>query len=376
MVTLAFGTIIEILINEMTFLTNGPLGISLTKKVIFDWRPYADSLPFLKMALPRMREMQFYFVVAICFVLTLVVISRLVASRYGRAFEALRDSPIASDCMAVSVYKHKVLAFVVSAGFAGLAGVLFAYSEQYIAPNNFSFEQSITFLLAVTMGGRKSRVGPILGSAIVVYLPNLLSDIEQFRVVAAIIAVVAVVIGGIRLVRVSEDRLKTAIPVALCLAFFVFSLFLQKITDYKLTIYGMMILFVVYYLPDGIYGFLRTTVGKFRPDWVRLGGDGARHRTWHGAAGRAQRRHAVRRAAGARHGQHRRATAHRARADRAERFGQEHDDERADRHLHPHLRWCGVRRPRHRGQDIGGDRRGRDRAHVSERAAVRRADLP
>ncbi len=269
MVTLAFGTIIEILINEMNFLTNGPLGISLTKKVIFDWRPYADSLPFLKMALPRMREMQFYFVVALCFVLTLVVISRLVASRYGRAFEALRDSPIASDCMAVSVYKHKVLAFVVSAGFAGLAGVLFAYSEQYIAPNNFSFEQSITFLLAVTMGGRKSRVGPILGSAIVVYLPNLLSDIDQFRVVAAIIAVVAVVIGGIRLVRVPEERIKTAIPVALCLAFFVFSLFLQKITDYKLTIYGMMILFVVYYLPDGIYGFLRSTVGRFRPDWVR-----------------------------------------------------------------------------------------------------------
>ncbi len=269
MVTLAFGTIIEILINEMTFLTNGPLGISLTKKVIFDWRPFGDSLPFLKMALPRMRETQFYFVVAICFVLTLVVISRLVASRYGRAFEALRDSPIASDCMAVSVYKHKVLAFVVSAGFAGLAGALFAYSEQYIAPNNFSFEQSITFLLAVTMGGRKSRVGPILGSAIVVYLPNLLSDIDQFRVVAAVIAGVALVIGGIRLVRVPEERMKTAIPVALCLAFFVFSLYLQKITDYKLTIYGMMILFVVYYLPDGIYGFLRTTVGKFRPGWVR-----------------------------------------------------------------------------------------------------------
>ena len=269
MVTLAFGTIVEILIHEMTFLTNGPLGISLTKKVIYDWRPLGDSLPFLKMALPRMREMQFYFVVAVCFVVTLVVISRLLASRYGRAFEALRDSPIASDCMAVSVYKHKVLAFVVSAGFAGLAGALFAYSEQYIAPNNFSFEQSITFLLAVTMGGRKSRVGPILGSAIVVYLPNLLSDIDQFRVVAAIIAVVALGIGGVRLVRVPEERVKTAIPVALCLVFFVFSLFLQKITDYKLTIYGMMILFVVYYLPDGIYGFLRTTVGKIRPEWVR-----------------------------------------------------------------------------------------------------------
>lgn len=269
MVTLAFSTIVEILINEMTFLTNGPLGISLTKKVIYDWRWLGDTLPFLKMTLPRMREMQFYYITVIALVLTLVVISRLLASRYGRAFEALRDSPIASDCMAVSVYKHKVLAFVVSAGFAGLAGVLFAYSEQYIAPNNFSFDLSITFLLAVTMGGRKSRVGPILGAAIVVYLPNLLADIGQFRAVAAVIAVIALVVGGIRMVRDPASRLRTAIPVVLCLGFFVFSLLLQKITDYKLTVFGLMILFVVYYLPDGIYGFVRQMVGRVRPGWVR-----------------------------------------------------------------------------------------------------------
>lgn len=269
MVTLAFGTIVEILINEMTFLTNGPLGISLQKKVIYDWRGLGDTLPFLKMALPRMREMQFYYVVVIALVLTIVVVSRLLASRYGRAFEALRDSPIASDCMAVSVYKHKVLAFVVSAGFAGLAGVLFAYSEQYIAPNNFSFDLSITFLLAVTMGGRKSRIGPILGAAIVVYLPNLLADIGQFRAVAGGIAVIALVIGGIRMVRAPEERVKTAIPVVLCLGFFAFALMLEKITDYKLTVFGLMILFVVYYLPDGIYGFIRTTIGRYRPTWVR-----------------------------------------------------------------------------------------------------------
>ncbi len=269
MVTLAFGTIVQILINEMTFLTNGPLGISLTKKVIYDWRALGDTFPFLKMALPRMREMQFYYIVMIALVLTIVVVSRLLASRYGRAFEALRDSPIASDCMAVSVYKHKVLAFVISAGFAGLAGVLFAYSEQYIAPNNFSFDLSITFLLAVTMGGRKSRIGPMLGAAIVVYLPNLLADIGQFRMVAGGIAVIAVITGGIRFVREPESRMKTAIPVVLCLAFFGFSMMLEKIVDYKLTVFGLMILFVVYYLPDGIYGFVRQSIGKIRPEWVR-----------------------------------------------------------------------------------------------------------
>ena len=172
--------------------------------------------------------------------------------------------------MGVSVYRHKVLAFVLSSGLAGLAGVLFAYSEQYIAPNNFSFELSIQFLLAVTMGGRKSRVGPMLGSAIVVYLPNLLADIDQFRAVAGGIAVVAVIVGGIAMLRKPEDRARIAIPVALCVGFFAFSLVLQRITDFKLTVFGMMILFVVYYLPDGIFGFLRQTVAQFRPGWVHM----------------------------------------------------------------------------------------------------------
>ena len=86
--------------------------------------------------------------------------------------------------MGVSVYKHKVMAFVISAGMAGLAGALFAYSEQYVAPNNFGFDLSISLLLAVTLGGRKSRVGPILGSVVIVLLPNLLADIELFRIIA------------------------------------------------------------------------------------------------------------------------------------------------------------------------------------------------
>jgi len=278
MVTLAFGTIVQILINEMTDLgpwlgnfnlTNGPLGVTLNTPVFFDWREWSDALPIFEMNLKRMREMQYFYVCAFLLLLTVVVINRVLASHLGRAFEALRDSPIASDCMGVSVYRHKVIAFVTSAAFAGLAGVLFAYSEQYIAPNNFSFELSITFLLAVTMGGRKSRLGPIIGAAIVVYLPNLLSDIELFRRVALLIAVVAVAAGAWTFWRRPEQRRQALVPVVLCLAFYTFSLMLQRITDFKLTIFGLMILFVVYYLPDGIVGFLKQLVGAVRPDWVR-----------------------------------------------------------------------------------------------------------
>jgi ABC-type branched-subunit amino acid transport system ATPase component/ABC-type branched-subunit amino acid transport system permease subunit len=266
MVTLAFGTIVQILINEMTFLTNGPLGITLQKPVFVDVRNYSDAIPFFDMSAARMREFNFYFVAVAGLLLTLLVVNRLIASRYGRAFEALRDAPIASDCMGVSVYKHKVIAFVCSAGLAGLAGVLFAYSEQYIAPNNFGIELAIQFMLAVTLGGRKSRVGPMLGALIIVMLPALLSDIELFRIIAGVIAAVAVVSGVVALRRAApEERRGILVPVGLCVAFFVFSLLLDKITDYKLSIFGAMILFVVYYLPDGIWGFARTALSSIRP---------------------------------------------------------------------------------------------------------------
>jgi len=254
MVTLAFGTIIQILINEMTDLTNGPLGVKFVTPLFVDLRPYGAALPLLDMSLKRMKEMEFYYIAAAALLVTILVINRVVASRYGRAFEALRDSPIACDCMGVSVYKHKVIAFVLSAALCGVAGVLFAYSEQYVAPNNFTFELSVQFLLAVTMGGRKSRLGPILGAAIIVYLPNLLADIALFRIVAGVVAAVALAAGAVSVLRDRDSWRRVAAPVALCLAFFAFALALQKITDFKLAIFGVMILFVVYYLPDGIVG--------------------------------------------------------------------------------------------------------------------------
>ncbi len=266
MVTLAFGTIIGILINETDAITNGPKGITLVKPMLFDLRWLGDTIPMFKIKAALMKDVAFYYLVMATLLGTIVFVNRIVASHYGRAFEALRDSPIASDCMAVSVYKHKVLAFVISAALAGLAGSLFAYSEQYIAPNNFSFEQTIGFLLAVTMGGRKSRIGPILGAIIIVSLPALLGDLQLFRGIAALIAIVAVASGTYAQIKADpKDRIAILVPVLLCLAFFALSLFITNITDFKRSIYGLMILFVVYYLPEGIVGFLRKLVAQFVP---------------------------------------------------------------------------------------------------------------
>ncbi|MHB1331742.1 MAG: branched-chain amino acid ABC transporter ATP-binding protein/permease [Sulfuriferula sp.] len=253
MVTLAFGTIVQILINEMDFLTNGPLGISLRKPVFFGH---------------QITGTDYYYIVLVALLITIAVVHRIVKSYLGRAFEALRDSPVASDCMGVSVYAYKVYAFVFSAALAGLAGSLFTYSEEYISPNTYSFELTIMFLLALIMGGRKTRSGPILGAIIIVMLPNVLSDIDLFRKIAVIMAVSGVLYSIYTVLAKKRTPMQVAIPLLFTVGLAGFSFWIHNITDYRLTIFGAMILFVVYYLPDGIMGFLRNIVQKIRPQWI------------------------------------------------------------------------------------------------------------
>ena len=250
MVTLAFGTIIQILINEMTFLTEGPLGIKLQKPSLFGH---------------VLDEREYYWLVVLLMVLALIVVHRVLRSHLGRAFEALRGSPVASDCMGVSVYRYKVYAFVISAGFAGLAGSLYAYSEQYISPNSYNFELTVLFLLAVIMGGRKSRIGSMLGAAIIVLLPKLLDDVEMFRYVSVGLAVLVMLTAviGIRRGRLTVQQM--AIPVVGSIALAALSFWLKTMTDWRLSIFGVIMLFVVYYLQDGIVGFVRNALNLKRP---------------------------------------------------------------------------------------------------------------
>ncbi|MEI7427348.1 MAG: branched-chain amino acid ABC transporter ATP-binding protein/permease [Betaproteobacteria bacterium] len=249
MVTLAFGTILQILINEMSFLTEGPMGIKLLKPSLFG---------------PEMGEREFYWVSAIAMIVALIVVHRILKSQLGRAFEALRDSPVACDCMGVSVYRYKVYAFVISAGFAGFAGSMYAYSEKYISPNTYNNELTVLFLLGIIMGGRKSRLGAILGAVIIVLLPKLLDDINLFRMVAIALAVLVTLGSALALSKGITTRKKVFAPVVGTIALALFSLWLENITDWRLSIFGVMILLVVYYLQEGIVGFFRNFTSALR----------------------------------------------------------------------------------------------------------------
>ena len=245
MVTLAFGTIIQILINEMTFLTEGPMGITLTKPELFGH---------------KLDETEYYWLVAVMLIAALIFVHRVLRSHLGRAFEALRGSPVASDCMGVSVYRYKVYAFVISAGLAGLAGALYAYSEQYISPNTYNFEQTVLFLLAIIMGGRKTRTGALLGATIIVMLPKLLDDLEMFRYVSVLLAIIVAVSAGVALKRGKATLQAAMIPVVGSIALAGLSFKLETMTDWRLSVFGLITLFVVYYLQDGIVGFVRNAL--------------------------------------------------------------------------------------------------------------------
>src|SRR3569832_2494394 len=112
------------------------------------------------------------------------------------------------------------------------------------------------------MGGRKTRSGALIGAFIVVMLPSLLSDFILFRTIATAAAVIGVVVSGFLLATRRRTLRQIAVPLVATVGMALFSYKLQNITDWRLTIFGLMTLFVVYYLQDGIVGFARTLIGK------------------------------------------------------------------------------------------------------------------
>lgn len=251
MVTLAFGTIIQILINEMSWLTKGPVGLAVDKPTLL-----GEALDVTS----------YYYVVLAVLGAALFCAARWSNSYLGRAFEALRDSPIATACMGISVNRYKAYAFAISAAFAGLAGALYAVSEEYISPNTYSFELSILFLLGTIFGGRKSGAGALIGAATVVLLPTMLDSMYTFRIVATIGLTIAALYAYFQLRKLGQVRkaLPAIVPLGVMGGLFAFSLTVESLNEHRLAIFGLLILLVVFYLPNGIVGVVRWATGRKR----------------------------------------------------------------------------------------------------------------
>jgi branched-chain amino acid transport system permease protein len=107
-------------------------------------------------------------------VVTTLVIWRLKRSPKGRALQAVRDDEIAAAAVGIDTTHHKVLAFVIGAFFAGVAGVLFAHYDAYLTPNSFGFLRSVEVVVMVTLGGLGSIPGAIVAAVVLTILPEAL----------------------------------------------------------------------------------------------------------------------------------------------------------------------------------------------------------
>ena len=153
--TLGFGEIIRVAILNMG-ITGGPFGLrGISKHTNLTLAVAAAVLAYLTM-------------------------KRLMNSRFGRALTAIREDEVAAVAMGIDATRHKVLAFVISAAWAGIAGGLFAHWFRYLHPSSFAFSASVEILSMVVLGGMESLEGPVLGAAALTYAPELLRGVSDF----------------------------------------------------------------------------------------------------------------------------------------------------------------------------------------------------
>ncbi len=178
MATLGFGIILNIIFNEAQTWTGGPSGLS-----------GIPSLSLLGWPLNTPRKM--YALIWLTVWLILLISANLVNSRSGRALRALHDSEAAAQSLGVDTARVKLRIFIWSALYASLAGSLYAYTLNFIAPSSFGFMFSIKLVTMVVLGGMASIWGSLLGAAALTVLPELLTVFHDYE---------TIIFGGILMV--------------------------------------------------------------------------------------------------------------------------------------------------------------------------------
>jgi branched-chain amino acid transport system permease protein len=171
-VTLGFGEIIRILSSSdlLSSFSGGPKGVpSIGQPTLFG-KPFNSNLDFL-------------YLILLAVLLIIFVTNRLKNSRVGRAWESMREDETVARAMGINTLQHKLLAFAIGAAFAGLGGALFASRNQFTGPEDHTLMVSINVLSLVIVGGMGSIPGVIAGAFVLKGLPEVLRQLENYRVV-------------------------------------------------------------------------------------------------------------------------------------------------------------------------------------------------
>lgn len=206
-VTLGFGETVRYLLKNWSDFTQGDRGIIIKSGGKF---PGIESLPFLPDGLSRLRAG--YLIVFLFAAASIFAVNRLIHSRVGRAWIAIREDETAASAMGINTTAYKLLAFSLSAIWAAVAGVLYTANTGYVDPESFKFDESVMILIMVVLGGMGSGPGAIVGAAVVWVLQSVLRD--QF----------------------------------------------PAFSDYRLMVFGALLIVMMIYRPQGLIGSLRRKV--------------------------------------------------------------------------------------------------------------------
>ncbi len=169
-ITLGFGEIVHLVINNLDSVTNGPQGLNSKAPALFSLQ-FKDPIHF------------YYLIVAAC-AIAIFIADRLNNSRLGRAWIAMREDDDVAQAMGINVAKYKLLAFTIGASFAGAAGAIFAARMPTIFPDDFKLIVSINVLCLIVIGGIGSIPGVVLGAIILIGAPERFREFQQFRLLA------------------------------------------------------------------------------------------------------------------------------------------------------------------------------------------------
>jgi branched-chain amino acid transport system permease protein len=170
-VTLGFGEIVRLILNNWDSVTRGPNGISGIAP------PSIMSISFGKLS-------HYYYLVLFFVIFTVFITKRVRSSRIGRAWIAIREDEIASSVMGINTTLYKLYACAFGAFWAGLAGAIFAGKMQFVSPESFTFMESVLIVCMVILGGLGSIAGVTLGAVILVLLPEILREVQLYRMLA------------------------------------------------------------------------------------------------------------------------------------------------------------------------------------------------
>ena len=180
-VTLGFGEIIRLFLNNLDPLTNGPQGISRIDQPHIFGLALATPQDFLLLLLP---------LVAVAF----TIVWRIENSILGLGWAAIREDQDAARGIGIDTTLAKLLAFGLSAVLGGFAGVIFAGFQRFVDPVSFTFWESLTVVLIVVIGGLGNLVGILVGAAALIILPELLRSYSEYRMLLYGLALVVVIL--------------------------------------------------------------------------------------------------------------------------------------------------------------------------------------